>query len=84
MKEEEDRTATKVEEQVAILTETVAQLTFTLACTAQIASALAYNHKDMKIPVWKDDPEGYKEVEELCKKIIEANEPNGQRETDKS
>lgn len=84
MEEKTDRTATKVEEQVALLTETVSQLTFMLEYESMLISALLYNHLGMKIPDWKTDKEGYKKVNELCEKILEAHRKDGQRETDKS
>lgn len=84
MEEKTDRTATKVEEQVALLTQTVAQLSFTIEYTTMLVSALLYNHLDMKIPDWKTDKDGYKKVEELCEKILEAHKKNGQRKTNKS
>lgn len=84
MEEKTDRTATKVEEQVALLTETVAQLSFTIEYATMLVSALLYNHLDMKIPDWKTDKDGYKKVEELCEKILEAHKKNGQRKTNKS
>lgn len=84
MEEKTDRTATKVEEQVALLTETVAQLSFMVEYESMLISALLYNHLDMKIPDWKTDKEGYKKVKELCEKILEAHRKDGQRETDKS
>lgn len=84
MEEKTDRTATKVEEQVALLTQTVAQLSFTIEYATMLVSALLYNHLDMKIPDWKTDKDGYKKVEELCEKILEAHKKNGQRKTNKS
>lgn len=92
MEEKTDRTATKVEEQVALLTETVAQLSFMLEYETMLVSALLYNVKnDMSYrnanfvtPNWKENKDAYKQVEELCKKIIEANKKDGQRKTDKS
>lgn len=84
MEEKTDRTATKVEEQVALLTETVAQLSFMLEYESMLVSALLYNHLGMEIPDWKTDKEGYKKVEELCEKILEAHRKDGQRKTDKS
>lgn len=84
MEEKTDRTATKVEEQVALLTETVVQLSFTIEYATMLVSALLYNHLDMKIPDWKTDKDGYKKVEELCEKILEAHKKNGQRKTNKS
>lgn len=84
MEEKTDRTATKVEEQVALLTETVAQLSFMTEYATMLVSALLYNHLDMKIPDWKTDKDGYKKVEELCEKILEAHKKNGQRKTNKS
>lgn len=92
MEEKTDRTATKVEEQVALLTETVAQLSFMLEYETMLVSALLYNVKnDMSYrnanfvtPNWKKNKDAYKQVEELCEKIIEANKKDGQRETDKS
>lgn len=84
MEEKTDRTATKVEEQVALLTETVAQLSFMVEYESMLISALLYNHLDMKIPDWETDKEGCKKVEELCEKILEAHKKDGQRETDKS
>lgn len=84
MEEKTDRTATKVEEQVALLTQTVAQLSFTIEYTTMLVSALLYNHLGMKIPDWKTDKDGYKKVEELCEKILEAHKKNGQRKTNKS
>ena len=84
MEEKTDRTATKVEEQVALLTETVAQLSFMTEYAIMLVSALLYNHLDMRIPDWKTDKDGYKKVEELCEKILEAHKKNGQRKTNKS
>lgn len=84
MKEEEDRTATKLEEQVALLTETVAQLTVMLEMESMLVSALLYNHRDMEIPDWKEHKKEYEEVVALGEKIIEANKANGQRKADKS
>lgn len=84
MEEKTDRTVTKVEEQVALLTETVSQLSFMLEYETMLVSVLLYNHLDIKIPDWKTDKEGYKKVEELCEKILEAHKKDGQRETDKS
>lgn len=92
MEEKTDRTMTKVEEQVALLTETVAQLSFMLEYETMLVSALLYNVKnDMSYrnanfvtPNWKKNKDAYKQVEELCSKIIEANKKDGQRETDKS
>lgn len=84
MEEKTDRVATKVEEQVALLTETVVQLSFMLEYETMLVSALLYNHLDLKIPDWKTDKDGYKKVEELCEKILEAHRKNGQRKTDKS
>lgn len=84
MEEKTDRTATKVEEQVALLTETVVQLSFTIEYATMLVSALLYNHLDMKIPDWKTDKDGYKKVEELCEKILEVHKKNGQRKTNKS
>lgn len=84
MEEKTDRTATKVEEQVALLTETVAQLSFTIEYTAMLVSALLYNHLDMEVPNWNDHKEEFKKVEKLCEKILEAHKKNGQRETNKS
>ena len=84
MEEKTDRIATKVEEQVALLTETVAQLSFMLEYETMLVSALLYNHLGMEIPDWKTDKEGYKKVEKLCEQILEAHKKNGQRETDKS
>lgn len=84
MEEKTDRTATKVEEQVALLTQTVAQLSFTIEYTTMLVSALLYNHLDMEVPNWNDHKEKFKKVEELCEKIFEEHKKNGQRETDKS
>lgn len=92
MEEKTDRIATKVEEQVALLTETVAQLSFMLEYETMLVSALLYNVKnDMSYrnanfvtPNWKKNKDAYKQVEELCEKIIEANKKDGQCETDKS
>ena len=92
MKEETDRVATKVEEQVALLTETVAQQTYFIEMLSMIASTLLYNVKnDMSFrnmnfvtPCWGKDKDAYKQVNDLCDKIIEANKKDGQRETDKS
>lgn len=84
MEEKTDRTATKVEEQVALLTQTVAQLSFTIEYTTMLVSALLYNHLDMEVPNWNDHKEEFKEVEKLCEKIFEAHKKNGQRKTNKS
>ena len=84
MKEKTDRTVTKVEEQVALLTETVAQLSFMVEYESMIVSALLYNHLDMEVPDWRAHKEEFKKVEKLCEKILEAHKKNGQRETDKS
>lgn len=84
MEEKTDRTATKVEEQVALLTQTVAQLSFTIEYTTMLVSALLYNHLDMEVPNWNDHKEEFKKVEKLCEKILEAHKKNGQRETNKS
>lgn len=84
MEEKTDRTATEVEEQVALLTETVSQLTFMLEYESMLISALLYNHLGMEIPDWKTNKEGYKKVNELCEKILEAHRKDGQRKTDKS
>lgn len=84
MEEKTDRTATKVEEQVALLTQTVAQLSFTIEYTTMLVSALLYNHLDMKVPNWNDHKEEFKKVEKLCEKIFEEHKKNGQRKTNKS
>lgn len=84
MEEKTDRTATKVEEQVALLTQTVAQLSFMVEYESMLVSALLYNHLDMEVPNWNDHKEEFKKVEKLCEKILEAHKKNGQRETDKS
>lgn len=92
MEEKTDRTATKVEEQVMLLTETVAQLSFMLEYETMLVSALLYNVKnDMSCrnanfvtPNWKKNKDACKQVEELCEKIIEANKKDGQCKTDKS
>ena len=84
MEEKTDRTATKVEEQVALLTETVAQLSFMVEYTTMLVSALLYNHLDMEVPNWNDHKEEFKKVEKLCEKIFEEHKKNGQRKTDKS
>lgn len=92
MEEKTDRTATEVEEQVALLTETVAQQAYYIEVLSMIASTLLYNVKnDMSYrnanfvtPNWKKNKDAYKQVEELCEKIIEANKKDGQRKTDKS
>ena len=84
MEEKTDRTATKVEEQVALLTETVAQLSFMVEYESMLISALLYNHLDMEVPNWNDHKEEFKKVEKLCKKILEEHKKNGQRKTNKS
>ena len=92
MEEKTDRTATKVEEQVALLTETVAQQTYTIEVLSMFTSALLYNVKndmsnrnvDFSTPVWGKDKDAYEQVTKLCEKIIEANRKDGQRKTDKS
>lgn len=77
MEEKTDRTATKVEEQVALLTQTVAQLSFMVEYESMLISALLYNHLDMKVPNWNDHKEEFKKVEKLCEKILEAHKKNG-------
>lgn len=92
MEEKTDRTATKVEEQVALLTETVAQQTYTIEVLSMFTSALLYNvvndmsYRNAKFvtPNWGKDKDAFKQVNELCEKIIEANKKDGQRKTDKS
>lgn len=84
MEEKTDRPATKVEEQVALLTETVAQLSFMVEYESMLISALLYNHLDMEVPNWNDHKEEFKKIEKLCEQILEAHNENGQRETDKS
>ena len=92
MEEKTDRTATKVEEQVALLTETVAQQTYTIEVLSMFTSALLYNVKndmsnrnvDFSTPAWSKDKDAYEQVTKLCEKIIEANRKDGQRKTDKS
>lgn len=84
MEEKTDRTATKVEEQVALLTETVAQLSFMVEYESMLVSALLYNHLDMEVPNWNDHKEEFKKVEKLCEKIFEEHKKNGQRKTNKS
>lgn len=84
MEEKTDRPATKVEEQVALLTETVAQLSFMVEYESMLISALLYNHLDMEVPNWNDHKEEFKKIEKLCEQILEAHKKNGQRETDKS
>ena len=84
MEEKTDRPATKVEEQVALLTETVAQLSFMVEYESMLISALLYNHLDIELPNWNDHKEEVKQIEKLCEKILEAHKKNGQRETDKS
>lgn len=91
MEEKTDRTATKVEEQVALLTETVAQQTYTIEVLSMFTSALLYNVKndmsnrnvDFSAPVWSKDKDAYEQVTKLCEKIIEANRKDGQRKTNK-
>ena len=84
MEEKTDRTATKVEEQVALLTETVAQLSFMVEYESMLISALLYNHLDMEVPNWNDHKDEFKKVEKLCEKILEEHKKNGQRKTNKS
>lgn len=92
MEEKTDRPATKLEEQVVLLSEVVAQQAFYIESLSLIASALAYNlANDMAsrnvsflTPNWKDDEDAYKQVTELCNKIVEANKANGPSKTNKS
>lgn len=92
MEEKTDRTATKVEEQVALLTETVAQQAYAIEALSIIMSALLYNVKnDMSYrnvkfvtPNWSEDKNAREETTKLCDKIIEALKKDGQRKTDKS
>lgn len=84
MEEKTDRMATKVEEQVALLTETVAQLSFMLEYESMLISALLYNHLDMEVPNWNDHKEEFEKIEKLCEQILEAHKKDGQRETNKS
>ena len=80
MEEKTDRTATKVEEQVALLTETVAQQTYTIEVLSMFTSALLYNVKndmsnrnvDFSIPVWSKDKDAYEQVTKLYEKIVGA------------
>lgn len=91
MEEKTDRTATKAEEQVALLTETVAQQAYYIEALSIVMSALLYNvENDMNyrnvnffIPDW-DNKDAREQTTKLCDKIIEAFKKDGQRKTDKS